>query len=164
MQQMSQWRPRTRACIAIWPQSSFSSCWTACWSLTTLPRLSTPTMSRGLYFGKQVRKETIDWKLYYAFSPIIIPTCTYLTCVCIFCAYSRFQRKVQTQPVEAGDQQSGMWAAHPVSYVHRWEPSGCLGGGPETTAQVRNKYRTYCVRWIHQWIWGWYPVGFSSTM
>lgn len=31
--------------------------------------------------------------------------------------------------------------AHPVSHVHRREPAGRLGGGPEATAQVRNSKR-----------------------
>lgn len=52
----------------------------------------------------------------------------------------RFQRKVQAQPVEAGNQQPGVWPAHPLPYVHGREPPGCLGGGPETTAQVRHKH------------------------
>ena len=60
--------------------------------------------------------------------------------VCVFlCLCGRFQREVEAQPVEAGDQQPGVWPAHPVPYVHRRESPGRLGGGPETTAQVRNK-------------------------
>lgn len=50
----SNWRPRTRECFAIWAQSSFSSCWTACWSRIASPRLSIPTTSREPYCGKQV--------------------------------------------------------------------------------------------------------------
>lgn len=54
MQQKLQWRPRTRVCIATWPQSSSSSCSTAYWSRTASPRPSTPTTSKGPYCGKQV--------------------------------------------------------------------------------------------------------------
>lgn len=54
MQQKLQWRPRTRVCIATWPQSSSSSCSTAYWSRIALPRPSTPTTSKGPYCGKQV--------------------------------------------------------------------------------------------------------------
>ena len=64
-------------------------------------------------------------------------TVTEHICVCVC---SRFQGEVEAQPAEAGDQQPGLWPAHPVSHVHRREPPGRLGGGPETTAQVRNKH------------------------
>lgn len=50
----SKWRHRTKGCFAIWPQSSFLSCWTACWSRIALLRLSTLTTSREPYCGKQV--------------------------------------------------------------------------------------------------------------
>ena len=44
---------------------------------------------------------------------------TVTLCICM-CVWSRFQRKVAAQPVEAGDQQScDVWPAHPVSYVHK---------------------------------------------
>lgn len=87
-------------------------------------------------------------------------------CACIWMC-SRFQRKVEAQPVEAGDQQPGVWPAHLVSHVHRREPPGRLGGGPETTAQVRNKHVTrsyptatvsgpdnyaYCLHWYLVWL------------
>ena len=68
---------------------------------------------------------------------------TVILCICM-CVWSRFQRKVAAQPVEAGDQQScDVWPAHPVSYVHKQNSPECLGGGPETTAQVRNKRDTF---------------------
>ena len=57
-------------------------------------------------------------------------------CICM-CVWSRFQ--VEAQPVKAGDQKSDMWPAHPVSCVHKQDSPERLGGGPETTAKVRNK-------------------------
>lgn len=60
---------------------------------------------------------------------------------CLFeCMRSRIQRKVEAQPVEAGDQQPGVWPAHPVSHVHGREPPGRLGGSPETAAQVSSRH------------------------
>lgn len=49
----------------------------------------------------------------------------------------RFQRQVKAQPAEAGDEQLGLRAAHPVPHVHGREPHQRLGGGPAETAQVR---------------------------
>lgn len=60
---------------------------------------------------------------------------------CLFeCMWSRIQRKVEAQPVEAGDQQPGVWPAHPVPHVHGREPPGRLGGSPETAAQVSSRH------------------------
>ena len=55
---------------------------------------------------------------------------TVTVCICM-CVWSRFQRKVEAQPVAAGDQQSDMWPAHPVLYVHKQDSPERLGGGPE---------------------------------
>lgn len=60
---------------------------------------------------------------------------------CVMCVCSRFQRKIKAQPVEAGDQQPGLWLANPVSHVHGREPPRRLAGGPETAAQVRSQTR-----------------------
>lgn len=137
MQRTFQWRPRPRVCIATWPQNSSSSCWTACWSRTTSPRPSTPTTSRGPYCGKQVGwRFTSGCVASWDSSGVMYHNGKIQN----FCDCLRFQRKVEAQPVEAGDQQPGVWPAHPVSHVHRWEPPGRLGGGPETTAQVSNKH------------------------
>lgn len=146
MQQTFQWRPRTRVCIATWPQNSSSSCWTACWSLTASPRPSTPTTSKGPRCGKQVQCCLISG--YVASWGSLGMRChnrkllNCCTCACVPMRY-RFQRKVEAQPAEAGDQQPGMWPAYPVSHVHRWEPPGCLGGGPETTAQVSTRHAVH---------------------
>ena len=43
---------------------------------------------------------------------------TVAVCICM-CVWSRFQRKAETQPVEAGNQQSDVWPALPVSHVHK---------------------------------------------
>lgn len=50
----------------------------------------------------------------------------------------RFQRQVKAQPAEAGDEQPGLRAAHPVPHVHGREPHQRLGGGPAKAAQVRS--------------------------
>lgn len=50
----------------------------------------------------------------------------------------RFQRQIKAQPAEAGDEQPGLWAAHPVPHVHGREPHQRLGGGPAKTAEVRS--------------------------
>lgn len=46
----------------------------------------------------------------------------------------RFQREVEAQSAETGDQQPGVWPAHPLSHVHGPEQAGRLGGGAEETA------------------------------
>lgn len=50
----------------------------------------------------------------------------------------RFQRQIKAQPAEAGDEQPGLRAAHPVPHVHGREPHQRLGGSPAKTAEVRS--------------------------
>lgn len=54
--------------------------------------------------------------------------------LCVF----RFQREVEAQSAETGDQQPSVWPAYPLPHVHRPEQAGRLGGGAEETAQVRH--------------------------
>lgn len=57
---------------------------------------------------------------------------------CVSMCVFRFQREVEAQSAETGDQQPGVWPAYPLPHVHRPEQAGRLGGGAEETAQVRH--------------------------
>lgn len=67
-----------RACTDTWRPHTSSSCWTACWSHTPLPRTSTPITNRGRHSGGQVKTKgkppgfsvlcTLEFRRFFVYS------------------------------------------------------------------------------------------------